>query len=44
VMELLQQRCGIRNVIQTVPMGGPQLFDPQGALENRVAEIWAVLP
>jgi len=44
VMELLQQRCGVHNVIQTVPMGSPRLFDPKGALENRVAEIWAVLP
>jgi outer membrane protein OmpA-like peptidoglycan-associated protein len=44
VMELLRKQCGVHNVIQTVPMGSPLLFDPKGPAENRVAEIWAVLP
>jgi outer membrane protein OmpA-like peptidoglycan-associated protein len=44
VLELLQKRCGVRNAIQTVPMGSPELVDPQGVTEIRVAEIWAVLP
>jgi outer membrane protein OmpA-like peptidoglycan-associated protein len=44
VLDFLQKRCAIRNAIQTVPMGSPQLFDPKGGVENRVAEIWAVLP
>ena len=44
VMELLRKHCGVQNVIQTVPMGSPKLFDPKDPKENRVAEVWAVLP
>ncbi|MEI9895994.1 MAG: OmpA family protein [Chthoniobacter sp.] len=44
VMELLRKQCAVQNVIQTVPMGSPQLFDPKDQAENRVAEIWAVQP
>jgi len=44
VMELLRKQCGVQNVIQTVPMGSPLLFDPKGAAESRVAEIWALQP
>jgi outer membrane protein OmpA-like peptidoglycan-associated protein len=44
VMELLRKHCGVQNVVQTVPMGSPKLFDPKDPAENRVAEIWAVLP
>ena len=44
VTELLRKQCGVQSLIQTVPMGSPHLFDPKGVLENRVAEIWAVLP
>jgi outer membrane protein OmpA-like peptidoglycan-associated protein len=44
VMELLRKQCGVHNVIQTVPMGSPLLFDPKKADENRVAEIWALVP
>jgi outer membrane protein OmpA-like peptidoglycan-associated protein len=44
VMELLRKHCAVQNVIQTVPMGSPKLFDPKDPKENRVAEVWAVLP
>ena len=44
VMELLRKQCGVQNVIQTVPMGSPPLFDPKDAAENRVAEIWTLQP
>lgn len=44
VMDLLRKQCGVQNVIQTVPMGSPQLFDPKDPAENRVAEIWTVQP
>jgi outer membrane protein OmpA-like peptidoglycan-associated protein len=43
VMELLRKQCGVQNVIQTVPMGNPPL-DARDAAENRVAEIWTLLP
>lgn len=44
VMDLLRKQCGVHNVIQTVPMGSPLLFDPKNPGENRVAEIWTLLP
>lgn len=44
VSELLRKQCGVHNVIQTVPMGSPLLFDPKNPGENRVAEIWTVVP
>ncbi|MDR3401513.1 MAG: OmpA family protein [Chthoniobacter sp.] len=44
VMELLRKQCAVHNVIQTVPMGSPLLFDPKDPGENRVAEIWALQP
>lgn len=43
VMDVLHKRCGVKNAVQTIPMGSPQLFDPQGHEENRVAEIWGGL-
>ena len=42
--ELLHSRCGVSNAIQTVPMGSSDLFSAQAAVENRVAEVWAVMP
>lgn len=44
VVELLRKQCGVQSVIQTVPMGSPHLFDPKDPTENRVAEIWTVVP
>ena len=44
VMDLLRKQCGVHNVIQTVPMGSPLLFDPKNPGENRVAEIWTLVP
>jgi|GEM_PF-2523484 len=44
VAELLRTRCGVSNGIKTVPMGSSALFSAQAAVENRVAEVWAVLP
>jgi outer membrane protein OmpA-like peptidoglycan-associated protein len=44
VTEVLRKHCGIKNVIQTVPMGVSDLFNPQDLAGNRVVEVWAVLP
>jgi outer membrane protein OmpA-like peptidoglycan-associated protein len=44
VMEVLRKRCGVLNVIQTVPMNGSEFFNPQEASANRAVEVWAVLP
>jgi outer membrane protein OmpA-like peptidoglycan-associated protein len=44
VTDLLRKQCGVQNVIQTIPMGSPLLFDPKDPAENRVAEIWTVEP
>ena len=44
VMDLLRKHCGVQNDIRTVPMGSPKLFNPKDPAENRVAEIWAVVP
>ena len=44
VMDTLRKQCGVQNVIQTVPMGSPKLFDHKDPAENRVAEIWTVQP
>ncbi len=44
VADLLHTRCGVSNAIQTVPMGSSDLFNAQSAGENRVAEVWAILP
>jgi outer membrane protein OmpA-like peptidoglycan-associated protein len=44
VADLLHKRCSVSNVVQTVPMGGSELFHAQAAAENRVAEVWAILP
>ena len=44
VADLLHKRCGVANVVQTIPMGASEFFHPQASTENRVAEVWAVLP
>jgi outer membrane protein OmpA-like peptidoglycan-associated protein len=44
VMDLLRKQCGVQNMIHTVPMGSPELFDPKDPAENRVAEIWTLQP
>jgi outer membrane protein OmpA-like peptidoglycan-associated protein len=44
VTEILRKHCGMLNVIQTVPMGVSDLFNPQDPSGNRVVEVWAVLP
>jgi outer membrane protein OmpA-like peptidoglycan-associated protein len=44
VTEILRKHCGMLNIIQTVPMGVSDLFNPQDPTGNRVVEVWAVLP
>jgi outer membrane protein OmpA-like peptidoglycan-associated protein len=44
VTEVLRKHCGLLNIIQTVPMGVSDLFNPQDPTGNRVVEVWAVLP
>jgi len=44
VTDVLRKHCGMLNIIQTVPMGVSDLFNPQDPTGNRVVEVWAVLP
>ena len=44
ITEILRKHCGMLNVMQTVPMGVSDLFNPQDPAGNRVVEVWAVLP
>jgi len=44
VMDVLRKRCGVLNLIQTVPMNGSEFFNPHEASANRAVEVWAVLP
>jgi outer membrane protein OmpA-like peptidoglycan-associated protein len=44
VTEILRKHCGLLNMMQTVPMGVSDLFNPQDPAGNRVVEVWAVLP
>jgi outer membrane protein OmpA-like peptidoglycan-associated protein len=44
VMDILRKRCGVQNVVQTVPMGSSELFNAKEAAANRVVEVWALLP
>jgi len=44
VTEVLRKRCGMLNVMQTVPMGVSDLSNPQDPAGNRAVEVWAVLP
>ena len=44
VAAVLRDQCGVRNVIQTVPMGGTNIHDLSDYARNRVVEVWATLP
>jgi len=44
VMNALQEKFQIRNVIYSVPMGASTLFGENNFADNQVAEIWAVIP
>ncbi len=44
VADLLRKRCGINGLVDAVPMGSSDLFDPLKSSENRVAEVWTVVP
>jgi outer membrane protein OmpA-like peptidoglycan-associated protein len=44
ITEILRKHCSLLNMIQTVPMGVSDLFNPQDPAGNRVVEVWAVLP
>ena len=44
ITEILRKHCGMLNMMQTVPMGVSDLFNPQDPTGNRVVEVWAVLP
>jgi len=45
VLNALQDRCGVLNVMHAVGMGGSTLFgNARDADRNRVVEVWAVLP
>ena len=45
VLNTLQDKCGVLNVMHAVGMGGSTLFgNEKDAQRNRVVEVWAVLP
>lgn len=44
VMNALQEKFQIRNVIYSVPMGASTLFGQSSFADNQVAEVWAVIP
>ncbi|HYR57156.1 MAG TPA: OmpA family protein [Chthoniobacteraceae bacterium] len=44
VADLLRKRCGLQNLARAVPMGSSDLFDPLKSSQNRVAEVWTVVP
>ena len=44
VMEVLENRFHLLNVMHAVGMGSSEMFDAQNFDKNRVVEVWAVLP
>jgi outer membrane protein OmpA-like peptidoglycan-associated protein len=44
VLKTMRDKCGVINVMHTVGMGGSKLLDAQNLEQNRIVEIWAVLP
>ena len=44
VLNLLQNRFQLLNVMHAVGMGSSEMFDAQNLDKNRVVELWAVLP
>jgi len=44
VLDALQHRFNLLNVMHAVGMGSSEMFDAQNFDENRVVELWAVLP
>jgi outer membrane protein OmpA-like peptidoglycan-associated protein len=44
VLDVLQHRFNLLNVMHAVGMGSSEMFDAQNLDKNRVVELWAVLP
>jgi len=44
VMDVLENRFHLLNVMHAVGMGSSEMFDAQNFDKNRVVEVWAVLP
>jgi outer membrane protein OmpA-like peptidoglycan-associated protein len=44
VLDVLQNRYKLMNVMHSVGMGSSEMFDAQNLDKNRVVELWAVLP
>lgn len=44
ITELLRKRCGVLNVIQSIPMGSSDLFGSGEPEKNRIVEVWTVFP
>ena len=44
VLDLMHDKCGVRNVMYAVGMGGSTMFDGKSPAKNRIVEIWAVFP
>lgn len=44
VLDVLQSRFKLMNVMHSVGMGSSEMFDAQNFDKNRVVEVWAVLP
>lgn len=44
VLDVLQSKFQLMNVMHSVGMGSSEMFDAQNLDKNRVVELWAVLP
>jgi serine/threonine protein kinase len=44
VSKILKERAGLLNAMQTIGMGGTELFDNKRPDQNRAVEVWAVVP
>jgi outer membrane protein OmpA-like peptidoglycan-associated protein len=44
VMDALRDQLQVQNVMHVIPMGGTDLLDARELANNRVVEVWAVLP
>ena len=44
VLNVLQNKFRLLNVMHSVGMGSSEMFDAQNLDKNRVVELWAVLP
>lgn len=44
VMQALEEKCGVQNIMHSVAMGATNVFDTEDLETNRVVEAWVVQP